>query len=263
MHRRKTLPGLEIGRGEQGVLVPAQEQRHDPLGLRLIPDDLRIAVLGHDVGNDRIPLEVLPGPAAVVAVADVLGTRPVGLHGGVAGSVDSHDHFLGAGLEARGVRIVHHRGSRPDPALLMRLYGVVPLFPVDQVGAYGMAPTTRSPIRSRLMLKEEMILAVVVDQPVGVVEPFLSCREMKLWPVPLVVRVLVLHMDLLFDRFPRCCQPTAPTRPDSSSSRVPRRTARSATGQGTAAALGGFRARPLRLLPAPHRTQPPSLALVA
>ena len=69
------------------------------------------------------------------------------------------------------------------------------------------------PVRSRLMLKEEVILAVVVDQPVGVVEPLFACREMKLRPVLLVVRVLVLHNGSPVRLHPWCCQPATPDSP--------------------------------------------------
>ena len=92
---------------------------------------------------------MLPCPAAIVAVADILRAGLIRLHGGIPCGIDSHNHLFRAGLETCGVLVVYHRGPRPDPTNIIRLYRVVYLLPVDKIGAYGMPPPTRSPIQSQ------------------------------------------------------------------------------------------------------------------
>jgi len=60
--------------------------------------------------------------------------------------------------------------------------------PVQQVRAYGVAPTHVSPlIAEGVVLKEEVIFAVKEDEAVGVVGPMLARREVHLGTVGLVV----------------------------------------------------------------------------
>ncbi len=57
-------------------------------------------------------------------------------------------------------------------AVLSRIEGLAQLLPVDQVLADGMAPVHVAPTPAvGIVLIEKMVLALVVNQPVGVVQP--------------------------------------------------------------------------------------------
>jgi hypothetical protein len=65
------------------------------------------------------------------------------------------------------------------------------MFPKYQVLAYGMAPMHRPPYNiSGIILVEEMVDAVIVNQPIGVIHPFFGRAEMELGPVLLLVNAL-------------------------------------------------------------------------
>ena len=82
-------------------------------------------------------------------------------------------------------------GAGEDRAQLVGVDGVGKLFPVEQVGADGVAPGHVAPVDAEwVVLEEQVVLAVVVDQPVGIVGPAASRREMELRAERLVVRAL-------------------------------------------------------------------------
>ena len=77
-HVAKFGPLFQIGRGEQGVSVSVEEQGHDPLLARGVPEHFGIAVVAGDMLEHRVAGVLGPSAAAVVAVGDRLreGTCP-------------------------------------------------------------------------------------------------------------------------------------------------------------------------------------------
>jgi hypothetical protein len=64
------------------------------------------------------------------------------------------------------------------------------LVPMKQVGADGMAPAHVAPLISEgIVLKEEMVLALEVDEAIRVVRPVCGGREVYLRAIRLVVRL--------------------------------------------------------------------------
>ena len=62
------------------------------------------------------------------------------------------------------------------------------LLPVNQVRAHGVPPRHIVPNHALwIMLKKEVVLALVVNQPIRIVNPVLLCREMELWTMGLSV----------------------------------------------------------------------------
>ncbi|MBA7636940.1 hypothetical protein ES703_44568 [subsurface metagenome] len=60
---------------------------------------------------------------------------------------------------------------------------------MNKVGTYGVAPGHISPVdAARIVLKEHMILALVVDQAVWVVRPILFWGKVKLRPILFIVQ---------------------------------------------------------------------------
>src|SRR5580765_8449718 len=98
------LPGFQIGRGEEGEIAALAIEGHDPSLGRRVPDDLGIAVLRSDVGQDRIARELGPGSAAIVAVGEALSEwLALRLRRGPAGGgVKRDQRRLGAGLKSAG-----------------------------------------------------------------------------------------------------------------------------------------------------------------
>src|SRR5438034_5302167 len=67
----------------------------------------------------------------------------------------------------------------------------VPEFlPMHQIAADGMTPVHVAPIPTkRVMLIKQMIFAFEINEPVGIVIPAASRREMKLWAQGLTIKV--------------------------------------------------------------------------
>ena len=56
------------------------------------------------------------------------------------------------------------------------------LFPMNEVRTDGMAPVHVAPFPAvGIVLIEEVVLAIVIDETVGVIDPAALCAEMKLW----------------------------------------------------------------------------------
>ena len=82
---------------------------------------------------------------------------------------------------------------------------VAKLLPVHQVAADGVAPVHVAPFPAvRIVLVEQVILAVVEDEAVGVVVPAASRREVELRAEPLAVEIVgALDRVALLDRIER------------------------------------------------------------
>ena len=148
-------PGLEVGGAEQGDVVTGGDD-HDPgLGV-LVPEDLGVAeVLAPVVGDDGVAGEALPGPAPVAGVGQGLGLTALG--GGVDG------HHAAVLDQAGGVGAVDDAAAGHGQALRVVLQGRLLALPVHHVRADRVAPGT-------VLLVEEVVLALVEDQAVGVGE---------------------------------------------------------------------------------------------
>jgi hypothetical protein len=67
-------------------------------------------------------------------------------------------------------------------------YGDGEFVPVEEIGADGVAPAHVSPLVAEgVVLEEEMVLALEVDEAVGVVGPVLGRGEVDLRAVGLIV----------------------------------------------------------------------------
>src|SRR5437667_1385899 len=63
------------------------------------------------------------------------------------------------------------------------------MFPMKEIAADGMAPAHVAPfVAERIELVEEMILAVIESEAVGIVHPIRGRRKMKLRPPRLTVK---------------------------------------------------------------------------
>ena len=176
----------------------ADVQRHDPLPGRRVPIDLRVAVAAGDLRDDRI--------AGELGVAAAVGAGGDALHGGTArGRVDEHLRGLAVAAQAAGVLPVDHRRAAEHRPQGVRRQGVADLLPVHQVAADGVAPVHVAPIPAvRVVLVEEMILAAVEDQPVGIVVPAAPRGEVELRPQRLAIEIRgALDLVGLVDRSER------------------------------------------------------------
>jgi hypothetical protein len=105
----------------------------------------------------------------------------------VAG-VDSHQAFFPRSAKAAAVLAVHHHaaGEHHFAVLLGNRDRKFP--PMQKILADSMPPAHVAPlIAERIELKEEVILAVKIDQPVGIVGPMLAGGEVHLRTVGLAV----------------------------------------------------------------------------
>src|SRR5262249_53662427 len=65
-------PGLQVRRVQELECVALQEQSHDPLARRRVPDDLRIAIAPGDMTKHRIAGVLGPRLTAIIAIGDAL-----------------------------------------------------------------------------------------------------------------------------------------------------------------------------------------------
>ena len=104
-------PMFEIGRVEDNQRsFIGQHGDHDPLVLRRVPEDIRIAEVGSVEVGDGIARVVRPGPAAVVAEGNVL-FLPV---------------FVGCGVDGDQARVVLRIGILHRPLLLFQSTTALP-----------------------------------------------------------------------------------------------------------------------------------------
>ena len=190
----QVAPPLQVGRSVQGEVVAVQEQRHDPLPRRCVPDHLGVAVVGVNVAEHGVAGIAPEGAPAVGAVGDRLhargGARLVGSRRSEApGGIDRRQGLLTAAVgKARAVVGVDDRRPGPDESVFVRGDGGVEFAPVHQVGAHRVPPGVGRVVhKPRRVLKEQVVFAAVVDQPIGVVHPRLPRAEVELRAVQLVV----------------------------------------------------------------------------
>ena len=157
---------------------------HHPLVLGRVPEHLRVTELAIVDVQDRIAGVARPGPAAVGAVGQRL-LLVVRLGRGV----DRDHRRVLLGAETAGVAVVHHRAAREGHLVAELGDRQRQLLPVHEVLADRVAPGHVAPrVPERVVLVEEVVLALVVDHPVRVVHPVLRRREMKLRAIRLAVR---------------------------------------------------------------------------
>ena len=169
-------PGLQVGRvvqeGGGAAVREGGADQHPPAVA--VPPDVRVAVHGAALGQlgDEQFASRAEGPAAVVgdgagdrlvlgravlAVRGVEGDEPVAVGDGVAGEA------------AVGVHAAGGRGQGDRQRL-----------PGQQVGAAEVAPVHVRVGRSvRVVLVEDVVVAVVEDQPVGVVDPVAGRAQVR------------------------------------------------------------------------------------
>ena len=191
-------PTAEIGRVEEvdGVLLlPLHVEHHHPLPGGFMPHHLGVAITSGDFLQDRVARK-LGELAAVGAVGDAL-------HGGIAGSgVNEHERRFTVLAEAAGVLPVHHGAAAEHRSHVVGQELVSELLPMDEITTDGVAPVHVAPIPSvRIVLEEQVVLAVVEDHAVRIVVPTALWRKMELPAQRLAVhRSLILETVTLLDR---------------------------------------------------------------
>ena len=200
---QQILRGVE--RNVQAALAGVVEDRHHPPALaavgRLVPDHLRVAAR---MAHDRIALVVRERATTVRAVADRFAASGV--------REERDDRLLFALLKSGHVFLVHDRAAREAMLLRhrIRIERQRQFFPVHQVAADRVPP---EPVGAdpvvRVVLGEQVILAVVVDHAVRIVVPARSLAVVELRAELLVVEPLAVYMLVgLVDR----PQPALPRR---------------------------------------------------
>src|ERR1044072_27903 len=147
------------------------------MSTRRVPKDLRVTSFS-SVLYHRVTLVVDKGPSVVVAQLYTFATPCAGIKGD-----DRIDTVL---AKARGVGRIGH--GRPGECSIVHYTGfhhgkdgLIQLFPMQQVCTDSVSPVHVSPGPSvGIVLEEQMILAVVIQQSVGIVQPAALCREMYL-----------------------------------------------------------------------------------
>ena len=165
------LPVLQVGRGiERDFVFVGLDQDHRPALRLFVPEDFGVSeALRFDVQDGRAA--VVKGPCSAVVrgigqrlrldAARIVVARPNRDHGGIV-----------RGPESRRVAGVDDGGAREDAVLVGSGYGDSLFFPMHEVAGDGVPPRHVSPVRSlRIVLVEKVVLALVVDESVGIVHP--------------------------------------------------------------------------------------------
>ena len=102
--------------------------------------------------------------------------------------IDGNQAGFSGRAEAAGVLAIYHHASCEDHFPVLLRNSDRKLIPVKQVSTDGMSPTHVSPfVAQGVELKEEVILTVEEDEPVGIVSPVLAWREVYLRTVRLLI----------------------------------------------------------------------------
>ena len=170
-------PIAEIGRVEEvdGVLLlPLHVEHHHPLPGGFMPHHLGVAIASSDFFQDRVARK-LGELATVGAVGDAL-------HGGIArGGVNEDQRGPAILTEAAGVLPVHHGAAAEHRSHVVGQELVSELVPMDEITTDGVAPVHVAPIPTvRIVLEEQVVLAVVEDHAVRIVVPAALWRKMEL-----------------------------------------------------------------------------------
>ena len=164
---RQARPLPEVGRAiDRRQILGRQGDDHDPLGARRMPEDIGITKVGEPFVEHRIIGIFGPCPAVVIAVRKALHLpRPVVRRASVGG-----DQCPLA--EPRRAVFVDHGRARKDEMLVILEQGGGQFIPRREVAADGMAPRHVPPLLAmRIILVEQVPLAIGEDQPVGVAQP--------------------------------------------------------------------------------------------
>jgi hypothetical protein len=104
-------------------------------------------------------------------------------------TVDSNHRRIAWGAKAATVILVHHGAPGEDPYSLRCGYGNRQLFPMHPVGANGMPPGDRGSPRCPewVVLVKHMVLALIIHEPVGIVDPVDCGRVMELRAIRLLI----------------------------------------------------------------------------
>lgn len=180
------VPCFQVGRRVDRVSV-ALIQDHYPMAAGRIPKYFRVArilAVPYLLGVYHRIAGVFGERAAVVeAVCDTLHL-PAGARRGVGGY---HRGRLPA-VEPGAVFAVDYRRTREHRSQAVGIERVGQLLPVHQVAAHGVAPVHVLPLAFiGVVLVEEVVFVIVVNQPVGVVDPSPARCEVELRPVFLAV----------------------------------------------------------------------------
>ena len=134
---------------------------------RFVPEYFRVAEVFQSVerGEDGVALVLGVGAAVVGAVSHALDLSVL-----VAGrGVEGNQSVLAV---AGAVVVVDYRAAREDVPQGVAGDGRCEVFPVDEVFAHRVAPVHVAPLGTvGVVLEIEVILAVFVDQTVGIVHP--------------------------------------------------------------------------------------------
>ena len=160
-------------------MVVSCGQFHHPFAADLIPEHLGIAEIGGCRGDDGVAVVLGKAVPAVGAVGDGLLLRAAGR------GVDGHDGIL---AEAGRVVLVYH--SRPGEDVSQGVAGqcYALLGPVQQVRTRGVPPAHVAPtIALGIVLIEQMVGAIGINKPIGVVNPVALRGVMHLRAILFVV----------------------------------------------------------------------------
>ena len=163
--RAPTAAGRASGRPRRSVV--GEHQHHQPPVA--VAHDLGVAERGRADVEHRVAGVRRPRTAAVGAPRERLALAEADR---VEAGVQRHERPGAVAPEAGGVPGVVDDAARPHVLRLGRRQGDRQLGPVEQVVAHRVAPRHRA-VHDRVgpVLEEQVALAVVDDQAVGVVEP--------------------------------------------------------------------------------------------
>src|SRR4051812_31426660 len=134
----------------------------------VIPEHAGITEIRHLQVDDGVLVVVRPGAPAIEAVRDVLCLARAAA--GVVLLISGIDRDKTVGLwlaESAGVFAIDDHAARKDHDAVFFWDRDRQLFPVQQVLAHAVSPTHVSPdVAKRVVLEEEVILAVVKDKAV-------------------------------------------------------------------------------------------------
>ena len=139
--------------------------------------------------DDGLPATILvERESAVGAVGDTLC-----LEGSVIG-IGKNQRGMALAAQAAGVLAVEDGRAGEHHPQAVGEEGVVQLLPVQEVRARSVAPVHVLPVTLvGVVLIEEVVLAVVIDEPVGVVHPSTTCGEVELRTLGLAVHRGLSH----------------------------------------------------------------------
>src|SRR6185437_14168633 len=170
-------------------MIVRKRHHHHPSPRLRRPEYFRIAKIRQVQIERWVPRVFRPRPPMIVAESQVLRLqcRMSAVLRSVS-RVNCYQTWLVIRTEPAGIVFVYNSaaGENHDPVLLANCGRQ--LFPMHQVAAHGMPPCHMSPLITEwVVLKEQVILALEVHQPVWIIRPVFARREMVLRPVKLTI----------------------------------------------------------------------------